>query len=465
MDFFGREAELSEICAALKSTKPEAVLVYGRRRVGKTELIRKALEGAGGLVISIEFKRASTRTNLELASSKVAAALGLPADYVFPTFDALFDHVAAASQGKRLTLVLDEFSFLLQEERSVDSALSMAIDAYKASSQLKLIVSGSHVGLMQDLIDANAPLYGRFTRIIKVEPFDYYTSSMFYESYSPQDKILMYAVFGGVPFFNSLIDPERSALDNVINLVVKKDSLLEHEVAEMILAQTSKVAGLNTVISLLGSGVCKYSDLVARLSQDKSVNPAYSLNKLQDMGIIRKKAPINDPKNKKRTIYEFADNLLHFYYRYVFRYQAERNVMDPTDFFEELVRDDFEHFYLPKKFEGVAAEGIARLSRLHRIQPVILDVGAYTFDDAKTRTNRQFDVVTRDARGYTSYECKYTDAPVGMGVIAEEEAQTADLDIDFYRLGFVSKSGFAPDVPADSYVLVSAKDLYLSSTR
>ena len=151
---------------------------------------------------------------------------------------------------------------------------------------------------------------------------------------------------------------------------------------------------------------------------------------------------------------------MHFYYRYVFRFIAERNTMTTQDFFDEFVEEDLRARYLPMKFEGIAAEGIARLSRLHRIEPPVHEIGTYSFDDAKAKLNRQFDVVTKDRNGYTSYECKYTDSPVGRQVVEEEERQVKDLDIEFYRLGFVAKSGFEDEVDRGRYVLISLDDLY-----
>lgn len=461
MDFFGREQELSEIKSAFESEGFEAVLLYGRRRVGKTELIRHSLNSAdGSLVITCECKRASAAVNLRHLSSKVSAALSFPSDYVFPSFDALLESVFELAKRSKVVFVIDEFSFLLKEDPVVDSSLSIAIDTHRHSANLKLVLSGSYVDLMEGLVDADSPLYGRFTRIIRLSPFDYHTSACFYPDYAPADKALMYAVFGGMPYFNSLIDPRRPALNNILDLVVRKDSILEHEINEMLLNETNKIAGLNDIIELVGGGVVKYGDIVARMTQDKQARPTYALARLQGMGILRKVEPINAKGNRKRTFYAFDDNLVHFYYRYVFRYIAERNIMTTGDFFSEFVEHDLRSAYLPMKFEEIAAEGLARLSRLHRIAPPVYEVGTYSFDDAKAKLNRQFDVVTRDRNGYTSYECKFTDAPVGQRVVEEEERQVRNLDIEFYRLGFISKSGFSDSVDPQKYILLTLGDLY-----
>jgi len=461
MEFFGREQELEEFRSAFASERFEALLVYGRRRVGKTELIRKAVGHADdALVISCECKHASAGTNLRLISAKVAVALGFPADYVFVSFDALLEQVFLAAADKKVIFVIDEFSFLLKEDPATDPALSIAIDAHRHHSHLKLVLCGSYVDLMAGLVDAASPLYGRFTRIMKLQPFDYYTASLFYPNYSPSDKLLMYAALGGIPYFNSLADADAPALQNILDLVIRKDSILEHEVSEMLLAETNKVAGFNTVIELLGGGITRYSKIASRLAQDGQARPAYILSRLVDMGVLRKIEPINAKGNAKRTFYAFADNLIHFYYRYVFRYISERNTMTSADFFNEFIRDDLEGVYLPLKFEEVSAEAIARLSRLHRIKPTVYEVGTYSFDDVKSKINRRFDVVTRDRNGYVSYECKFTNTPIGRHVVEEEERQVHDLDVEFYRLGFVSKSGFCDDIDRQRYTLLTLEELY-----
>lgn len=460
MNFFGRENELKEISRAIESNRMEAILIYGRRRVGKTEIIKQAIKGLDCDVIHCECKRSSAYDNLGLISSKVAAVCNLPGDYVFSSFDSLFDYVFKESVNRKMVLVIDEFSFLLEADGSIESSLSIAIDRYKGESDLKLLISGSYVKLMEDMIDANAPLFGRFNHILQIYPFDYHTASMFYPEYSDEEKVYMYSIFGGVAYFNSLIDDSISPLENVLNLIVKENSILEHEVNETILAETRRLGDLNAVISIIGRGITKYTDIVANLSNDRNAKPAYALSKLQDMRIIKKVAPINDSNNKKKMYYAFEDNLIHFYYRYIFNNLDARNVMNPEDFYAEFVEKDLYEKYIPLIFEDIAKQFLIRMNKERKIEPLITGIGTYIYNDPKARESRQFDVVTRDSNGYTSYECKYTMVPIGSSVINEEEYQIRNLDIDIYRLGFISRSGFDEDVDKDKYVLFELKDMY-----
>ena len=125
-----------------------------------------------------------------------------------------------------------------------------------------------------------------------------------------------------------------------------------------------------------------------------------------------------------------------------------------------MIEEDLKRNYLPKKFESISREFLIRANRAHKIEPLIYEIGTYSFDDAKKKINRQFDVVTRDKNGYISYECKYTDKHVTKETINEEELQTRYSNLEVYKLGFISKSGFADDIDKAKYNLFSLSDFY-----
>lgn len=199
--------------------------------------------------------------------------------------------------------------------------------------------------------------------------------------------------------------------------------------------------------------------MVARLSKN-DMRIDYYLDKLIEMEIIERRVPINDSRNKKKTFYVFKDNLIRFYYRYIYENFSMRNVMNADMFYNLKIKDDFENNYIPNIFENIAQEYLILQNKLGRINPVILDIGSYIFDDSKNRRNVQLDVVTRDENGYISYECKYTNEAIGKRVIDEEKAQTIDLGMNIYKLGFVSKNGFKDSVDMNEYNCISLADMY-----
>lgn len=457
--FIGRKEEIKEIKNALESTKIETILLYGRRRVGKSEIIKESLKNENSKIIYFECKRTSNKINLDNLSKLFQDIFKLN-NLSFNSFDDFFDYVFKYSINNKFVLVIDEFSFLLDDDFTIESSLAVAIDKYKNESKLKLIISGSYITLMTKMIEYGSHSYGRFNHILLIRPFDYFESSLFYKEYSNEDKIKIYSVFGGIPYFNSLIDTSKSADQNIIDLIVKEDSILEHEINEMVLSETSKISLLNDLIFLIGNNINKYKDIVLRMNQNKNSRPDYLINKLVEMNIIKKVTPINNKNNSKKMFYEFSDNLIHFYYKYIFNNPYSINRRNKEFFFNNFIKNDLESFFIPFKFEEISKEFLLKLNFNNKLENIIFDIGTYSFDDSKNRINREFDLVTLDQNGYISYECKYRNEPIGNNIINEEIEQVKNLDIKFYKLGFISKSGFKEEVNKEKYSCYSLEEFY-----
>ena len=458
--FIGREREIEELKGAYASDRFESILIYGRRRVGKSEIIKESLKDEKECIIHFECSRTSIGENLKELTMLTTERLSLP-DITFQSFFAYLSFVFQKARERKIILVLDEFSFLLEKDMNIESDLARAIDLYKNDSQLKIVLCGSYVNLMEKLLEATSHSFGRFTHVLCIRPFDYYDSAKFYANFTKEEKVIAYSVFGGIAYFNSLIDPRKSVYENIYDLILRKDSLLEMELSYMILAETNKISNLNLLIKSIADGYNKYADIVAVLKQSIGYRPEYLLKKLIDMDIIETVVPINDKNNRKRTFYEFKDNLMDFYYRFVFgsRYSFLRD--NPALFFEKTVKDTFFEKYLPSKFEKISKEFLIRKNLLGEIDPPFMDIGTYSFNDKAKKINRQFDLVTWDEKGYVSYECKYKNALINKAVIEEETRQTTSLeDIAFYKLGFISKSGFADDIDKKKYNCFSLDEFY-----
>lgn len=458
--FIGRERELKEIKESLGKHNYQGVFVYGRRRIGKTELITQGLIDCEYKILSFEFRKTTLFSNLNLFLPYVRLFFNNQ-HLSFDNSDSLFDYLLEQSTKEEYVLVLDEFSFLLNEDFSIESSLAAAIDKYKTKSKLHLIVSGSYVGLMEKMIDKNSHSYGRFNHLISLKPFDYYDSAKFYPNYPLEDKIMLYSVFGGIPYFNSLIDTDKTALENIFDLIIKADSICEHIINEIVIEETTKTPLLNSLLLSIISGKQKYSDINADFISQSQSKPDYFIEKLLDMDFIEKRFPINDGNNKKRIRYVVKDNLINFYYRYLFVAKNKELRKEPKFYFDNFVKDDFYNKYLPSKFEEISKEFLIRMNFKNRINPVFITIGEYFYNNSKTGINRQFDVVTKDKNGYISYECKYSNYTINQSVINEEEYQTSNLpDISFYKLGFIAKKGFDKSVNKDKYNLFVLSDFY-----
>ncbi len=460
MMFIGRKEEILKLRNFLNGDGCKAAMLFGRRRVGKTELIKQALQGQNGTIIHCECKKVLPALNLRLLEKEIKSILNLP-DYVrFNDFDDLFNSIFDASKNRRIVFVLDEFSYLpLGGEDGVDASLARIIDLRKQDEvNLKIIISGSYVDLMQKILENSSPLHGHFDLVEEIREFDYYDAAKFFPNYSMEDRFIAYGVFGGLPYALSLVNPDLSIVDNIKEQFGVDTSAAIMLCQDTISMESSKITSLNSLLTLIACGKRKYTDLIAVLGKDTRIE--YALDKGVKLHFLKKTVPINDEKNKKLTFYDFEDNLLRFYYRYVFSNAAARSAMGKNLLYKEIIQDDFEKNYLPSVFESVSREFLIRKNKAGEINPPFFKIGTYSFNDSKAKKNMQFDVVTLDKKGYVSYECKYTKEQIGSSILQEEKDQTKESPLPFAGLGFISRNGFSSSVKDKTERCYSLDDFY-----
>lgn len=264
MEFIGRERELARIKKTLKAPEQRNVLIYGRRRVGKSELIKQALTDLPDVAtVYYECHQTSEADNLESLSVLVAEALSFP-PLAFTGIRELIEFLFAQAKDKNITLVLDEYPYLRDAVKGLDSILQTSIDAHREDSRLNIVLCGSYVEIMKSLIEHESPLYGRIDLALELKPMDYFDAAKFYPAFSPEDKVRLYSVFGGIPFYNRLIDQSQSVRDNIIELVTEPGARLESEVPSYLTPRSrrwptpTKFSGLSHKVTPVG-GTCWHS--------------------------------------------------------------------------------------------------------------------------------------------------------------------------------------------------------------
>ena len=205
MNFLGRISERKMMHKLLGCTGVQVLLIYGRRRVGKSELIKQVLRESKTKGIYYECKQTTEMNNVASLSNLISEFYDYP-KLSFDNFEAVLDFLFQKATDDPLIFVLDEYPYLRSVITGLDSIFQSLIDKYRENSSLKLILCGSFIDVMKSLILSENPLYGRLDRTIDLKPMDYYESSLFYPSYSNEDKIRLYSVFGGIPYYNRLID-------------------------------------------------------------------------------------------------------------------------------------------------------------------------------------------------------------------------------------------------------------------
>ena len=441
MKFFGRVKQLEQLKKEMTSDEMRMSLIFGRRRVGKSELVKQAIKKSGIKSFYYECKQVTEASNVQSICEIISEVQNLP-KLGYTSIDELMDYVFLLAKEENIVFVLDEYPYLRENVKGLDSILQSLVDKYREISKLKLIILGSYVDIMKSLLEHSNPLFGRVDLVIDLKQMDYYESALFYPNMSDEDKVRIYSVFGGIPYFNRLIDDKKTVKENIIELIASPGARLENEVSMYLRAEISKIVNANEVFEALARGFSKYSDILSQSHVSSGPTLVDVLGKLIKMEVVEKKAPINDEDNKKKAGYYICDNLSLFYFRYIFKYSSQLKIMDTDVFYDKYINRDFEEKYVPHKFEEICRQYLIRQNRMGNIEPVIEKIGKYYYDDPKTRTNGEFDVVTLDEIGYIFYEVKFRKRKTSKEIIDEEMQQVKNTGLDCYKYVFFSRSGF-----------------------
>ena len=441
MKFYGRNKELMKLSKLITADDMLMGLIYGRRRIGKSELVKQALKEAGITSIYYECKQVTEESNVQSLCDVLSDSLNLPR-LGYTKVEETLEYIFNLSKNDNMVLVLDEYPYLRENVKGLDSILQAVIDRHREDSRLKLIILGSYVEVMKSLLEKSNPLYGRADLVINLKQMDYYEASLFYPNMTNEDKVRIYSVFGGVPYYNRLVDDKKSVRENIINLIASPGARLENEVSMYLNAEISKIVNTNEVFEALSRGFSKYSDILSQSHVSSGPTLVDILDKLMKMEVVEKKAPINDENNKKKAGYYICDNLSLFYYRYIFKHTSQLNIMDSEVFYDKYIDKDFEEYYIPHRFEEVCTQYLIRQNRLGNIEPVIEKIGKYYYDDPKNKTNGEFDVVTQDERGYVFYEVKFRKKKISKEMIDNEINQVKATGFDCYKYVFFARAGF-----------------------
>ena len=313
--FIGRTRELQELSAEITDwNRRTAVLVYGKRRVGKSTLIKEAARNFDGIVINHLCVQSTFEGNLDLIYRSVSAGLSLP-DMKFDSLFAMMDFLRTLD--KKILLIIDEYPYLKQTKKKneVDSYMQTVID--RLPDNVKLILCGSYITIMKELLTEDNPLFGRFSLIQHIHDFDYYDAAKFYPELPVKDKVAFYAVFGGSPYVLENLDPQATIQDNIQRLLLPETGLIRSHIENVMLREIQKSFDAR-ILEILGNGKKKYSEIRSRIGGDETGLLDKQLKILLDMETIQKTNPINRKSDKRKQFYEITDNLMRFYFTFIF---------------------------------------------------------------------------------------------------------------------------------------------------
>lgn len=459
--FLGRKENIKTISNFFKSDKDAAALIYGRRRVGKTELIKHCLRETKTTSIYYECKETSEINNVKSLSEIIADTFGLP-PLAFGTFEATLSFLYKKAEEKELIVVIDEYPYIRKVVAGLDSIIQSFIDNNKSASRLKLILCGSYVETMKSLLSENNPLFGRFDLVMNLKAMDYYESALFYKDFTDEDKVRLYSVFGGIPYYNRRIDSSKSVKQNIIDLIASSGSRFENEVQMHLKSELSKMQNAYEVFEALSKGFVRFKDILSQSQVSSSPTLVDVLDKLINMDVVLKESPINDENNKKKAGYYISDQLTLFYFKYIYRNLSRLAVMDSEAFYDKFIEPDFEEHYVPQAFEQICRQFLTLKNRSGELTDSFEKIGKYWYDDPVNHKNGEFDVVTENEGRYIFYEAKFREGKLDTNLIWNENQQVNNTGLVCSKYGFFSKSGYKAidESHKKQLILYKLEDLY-----
>ena len=411
--FVNREDELAALESHYRSGKAELFILYGRRRVGKTELLRVFCQDKPHIFFIATM--ASREAQLARFTGQVLDFQGIPATgLVFPSWDDAFEHLARLPG--RPVVVLDEFTYLVSGDPSLPSILQKAWDTTLRHSQILLILCGSYVGMMErEVMGYHAPLYGRRTGSWRLLPLPLSAVPHFVPAYNPVQVIETWAVLGGIPYYLEIFDDRLSVLENARRQILHPRSLLYDEPRLLLMEELREPRNYFSVLQAIAHGRTRRNE-IAQAAHLPSTSVGKYLDVLRGLHIIERLTPITEtrPAKSRRSIYRISDPFLRFWFRFVhpFKDRLELGWLDAL-VAEELVP----HFngFVAAAFEESALRYIARLGQRGNLPLSLSRLGRWWSPQG------ELDVVgwNERTRELLVGECKWTERPVGLNILNE----------------------------------------------
>jgi len=437
--FVNRTSELRLLEQRYASDQAELFVLYGRRRVGKTELLARFCEGKRHIFYVADLAaEAVLRSSFSAAVNAVQVGVEAPAP-VYNSWEDIFTVLARLAQTERLVVVLDEFPYLVAAVPPIASVLQRLWDRLLSKTRIMLILCGSYIGMMEETVLAyRAPLYGRRTAQYLLEPLEFADAQLFYPEYSPEDRVRAYATFGGTPAYLKTIISNRPLQANIQENILTRGAFLYDEVRFILQQELREPRNYFAALQAIASGRTRLNEIKQAAGLDGAM--AY-LDTLQQLQLVERVVPVTEtqPHKSRRGLYRLKDHFLRFWFRFVHpnRSQLEMGANGPV--LTTAVLPHLDLFTGPV-FEDVCRQFLWRAGQSGQRPFVPTQVGGWW------RANEEVDLVALDENNALVTECKWTNRPAGTDILEnlERKAKLVLPELAGRRLhyGICAQSGF-----------------------
>nr|AGS52198.1 archaeal ATPase [uncultured bacterium contig00052] len=413
--FFGRKSELSELEGIYNSGSFEFVAVYGRRRVGKSTLLEYFAQNKK--TVFFRAIEADGKRNLMLFSQAIFECAEIPAEASFESWEAGFEYVKNMA-NERLVLVMDEYPYLAQAEKSISSILQKYCDTAFKKSKLMLILCGSSMSFMENqVLGYKSPIYGRRTAQMKIEPMGYLDSAKFVPRYSIEQKAIVFGLTGGIPKYLELFDDSVPLKKNIIKNFFSRTGYLYEEPSNLLKQELREPQKYNSIIEAIAVGASKLNDIASKTGLETGAASVY-VSSLISLGIVNKESAITEEGNKRKTIYSLADTMFLFWYRHVFGNRFSVISGNAENFYDTEIHPGLQQF-MGRVFEKICREYLMIQNSKNKLPFPLTQIGWWRGANPQTRSEEEIDIVgiNNKQNSVLLCECKFRNAKTDLSVL------------------------------------------------
>ncbi|MBR1912572.1 MAG: ATP-binding protein [Treponema sp.] len=470
--FVGRTRELQSLEEVYAKKGFGMTIIYGRRRIGKSSLIREFVKGKKTIFYTAT--KVGAGRNLELFSRQVLSVLDPAyADARFTSHEALFDAITQKLQGEKLVLVIDELPYWAEKDEGLLSIMQKYIDTQWAKKNLMIILCGSALSFMENkILSEKSPLFGRRDSQIKLEAFNYREAALFVPCYSAEEKAICYGVTGGVAKYLALFNAEKSLDENIKNQFFSPNGYLFDETRNLLSQEFSDITLVNNIIEQIASGENTLNGIATKI-REKEPTVLYSIEKLMEVGLVERRKCITEENNKKKTQYVLKDSMFKFWYRFIPTAYSVIEMGQGSLYYERVVKPAL-HAFMGSVFEDMARHYTLEMGVQGRFGAFITRAGTYwgtelieSAGGKKFWQTADIDVVSVSDTDKTAVvgECKFKNEPVDRSILETLRRRAALVSgkykVEKYLL--FSLSGFSDwfeTAGLGDTVLISLADMY-----
>ena len=437
--FIGREREMATLNHLYQSDKFEFVVIYGRRRVGKTALINQFIQDKEAIYyMGVE---SNSKQNLENFSKNIMEyKVNIQVDTSFLSFQAALEYVFQLAEKERLVLAIDEYPYVARSSESFASTIQLLIDKYKDHSKLMLILCGSSMSYMEDhVLSYKAPLYGRRTAQMKIQPFDFFDTCQYFCNFSDEDRALVYGMVGGTPQYLLQMDDRLTIEENMKNTFLSPNSFLFEEPENLLKQEVREPALYNAIITAIATGSSRVAEISTKVGEQSSVCTNY-LKNLMALGLIQKETPYGE-KTSRKSIYSINDNMFRFWYRFI----PENNsiiVRGATNLAYKRIEPHLSD-YMGKVFEEICKQYLWKLLLDGNCPIEFNDLGRWWGTNPSTHNQEEIDIMGEQDKNTALFgECKWTNQKVDTGILETLLKRSQLFHYSKIQLYLFAKTGF-----------------------